>query len=103
MALMNHVVGRLQMLGCLWIIGADWNMDPSSIQDGYWAHVTRGVVVAPTSPLGTCRASEGDPQTYDYFLVHRALDPLVKGGVDRGGMATRPAQTSVPGAAGDAA
>ncbi len=55
-----------------WIIGGDWNMQPSVISASNWLKIVQGVVFATTMP--TCNES-----TYDYFAVHRSLAHAVVG------------------------
>ena len=57
----DDLEGRIAKLGCLWIIGGDFNMAPSELAG--FASRTRGVVVAPRGI--TCDAGKGS--AIDFF------------------------------------
>eukprot|EP00959_Pyramimonas_sp_CCMP1952_P055451 1159116-Pyramimonas_sp.AAC.1 len=56
--------------GLPFILGGDFNMEPSSLQQAEFPQNLRGQVVATTSP--TCHGA-GGPRLYDYFVLSGGL------------------------------
>ena len=61
-----------QFILCLqepFVIGADWNMEASTLEESWWPRAVVGVVVAPQDPTcGNC--------IYDFFVISAALAGL---------------------------
>ena len=77
MAIMEQVAHIVRSIGGYWILAADF-----TLQNGYWTMATGGMVVAPSSKLGTCRqntASGVTSDVYDYFLVDSRLQDRILG------------------------
>ena len=55
-----------------WIVGADWNINPSTLEASKWPELVRGVIVSTATP--TCFSN-----TYDFFVVSEGLAPAVAG------------------------
>ena len=67
------ILGELQTflneLSEPFIVGADWNMEPQTLESSWWTRAVGGAVVAP--PFPTC-----DGRIYDYFVISAALAAL---------------------------
>eukprot|EP00973_Karenia_brevis_P058752 8182332-Karenia_brevis.AAC.1 len=53
-------------------------MEPTPFMQGAWVRYISGVLVTPTTVLGTCR-QQGAHNVYDYFYVHPSLEPCIVG------------------------
>eukprot|EP00959_Pyramimonas_sp_CCMP1952_P094700 1980988-Pyramimonas_sp.AAC.1 len=56
------------------LVGGDFNMAPSSVQQGQFPQKLRGQIVATESP--TCHGA-GGPRVYDYFALSGGLAQAV--------------------------
>ncbi len=72
-------MGFLEVIGSIiavldgpWLIGADWNIPPTALQESNWPSMVKGTIC--TSSLRTCNNS-----TYDYFVVADTIRHLVSG------------------------
>jgi len=74
--LMHEIMSTLVDSGLPWVLAADFNMEPSTMQEFLGRAEADAMVVAPTTALGTCRQA-GTHRTYDYFIVSSHLRPLV--------------------------
>ena len=72
MLLLSSLAAALGRLRGPWILGGDWNMEPTTLASSGWLAAVDGVVIA--SALPTCNASK-----YDFFVVSRGLLPAVVG------------------------
>lgn len=70
--LLANLASSIGRLRGPWLLGGDWNMEPSTLQACGWLDAVDGVVVATSLP--TCHSS-----IYDYFVVSRGLLPAVVG------------------------
>ena len=68
--LVRHLASLVQQTEGLWVIGGDFNMAPTELQNHPVFDELKGLAVAPT--WGTC-STTGGWKTYDYFVVHPAL------------------------------
>ena len=81
MAIMEEVARRARTAGDLWILAADFNMEPDEFAAGYWVMASGGIIAAPSALLGTCRTSTPEglvTKVYDYFLVDPGLKDYVQ-------------------------
>ena len=68
--LLDDVAFVLRAISGPWILGGDWNCSPSALAATGFLQLVGGVIHAPTD--STCGGN-----TYDYFIVSRALSPAV--------------------------
>ena len=57
-----------------WVLAADFNIEPSSLEDTGFLATVKGVIVAPPEPI--CHA-KAKGSMYDYFVVPEILAPFV--------------------------
>eukprot|EP00972_Heterocapsa_arctica_P070737 10448829-Heterocapsa_arctica.AAC.1 len=60
------------------IVGGDFNMNPSMLEDSGFLEMAGCSLLAPPSGLGTCKASAGTTSSIDYFLADKSLAAGVK-------------------------
>ncbi|CAK0894418.1 unnamed protein product, partial [Prorocentrum cordatum] len=68
-AILHEVMGylvRLNAIGMPWVLGGDWNLEPSVLTELHEFRAAQGLVYATTQP--TCTAA-WPGVVYDYFLV----------------------------------
>lgn len=92
--LLAEVGKHIDAVGLPWLVGGDWNIEPSHMTE--WLRKMRGSIVEQEVEK-TCYASIAAPTCYDYWVVHQDLQNLVKGtGPDwNGPWATHLAMTAV--------
>ena len=73
-AIMSQIITIVRRLGCLWVLGADFNMEPDELQSHELYDELRGLLVAPGR--GTC-FGRGSWRCYDYFLVDPRLGGFI--------------------------
>ena len=66
---MEAVVGVLDETVANMAAQVGVRMEPTEAAEGQWVKVLQGVLVAPTTALGTCRTKAAH-NAYDYFCVH---------------------------------
>eukprot|EP00972_Heterocapsa_arctica_P016379 2415411-Heterocapsa_arctica.AAC.1 len=67
-------LGRvLAMRDSPFIVGGDFNMNPSMLEDSGFLEMAGCSLLAPPSGLGTCKASAGTTSSIDYFLADKSL------------------------------
>ncbi len=60
------------------VVGADWNVSPSTLQGSGFPERALGSIVHPSTRIGTCRGQKGRASTIDYFVVASGLEPMVR-------------------------
>jgi len=75
--LARHLGGLLKDTVGPWIVGGDWNMSPTELQDHQVFSELGEALAAPPEPT---RHTVGGWRTYDYFVAHPALRFHVESG-----------------------
>ncbi|CAK0816105.1 unnamed protein product [Prorocentrum cordatum] len=52
-----------------WVVGGDWNNRPDDLERSPWNQELRGCIKATAHPEGTCKNSQGDHSTIDFFWL----------------------------------
>ena len=72
---LNFVAKLLPLLGGRWIIFADWNVAPETLQEANWPAKLGGLVMRPKDMEITCTSGTG--AMLDYLLVSPLAQPMV--------------------------
>ena len=72
MCLLRQVGGIVKAAKLPFVLGADWQMEPRTLEATGWLQAIGGRLVAAGRP--TCSSGGGTYREIDYLVVHSALD-----------------------------